>query len=349
MTAKLARTITWNSSKQTYFTARLLVDQGMTDDCFRAYSYFRWADDVIDEECQTQAERLAFIQRQIDLVDGLCKGEQIGDLAPEEQLIADLIDHQRGESCKLRSYVRNFLAILEFDAGRKDRLITQEELVWYSERLGVAVTDCIQHFIGHEHPYPEDERRYLAATAALIVLMLSDIQEGYINIPCEYLTEQGFSSGRSPDRAEHSLTTADIWPTGSRGFSDRFLAEDDVDSEEVQRLAPLAICEPELLRDFVKGQIELARQYFALGKEYLDPLEVLRCKLAGHLYCLRFEGVMDAIENDNYFLRTEYRERHRLKTFFKVVGLVISVLARHIFGQLWQDRDESVGEMTVTA
>lgn len=295
MTAQLARSITRNSSKQSYYTALLMVDKGMEDDCCRAYAYFRWADDVIDEGCQTQFQRLAFIQRQTDLVNGLCKGQQFDDLTPEEKLIADLIDSERDESCKLRSYVRNFLAILEFDAERKGRLISQDELVWYSERLGVAVTDAIQHFIGHDQPYPDDERRYLAATAAHIVHMLrdllGDIQEGYINIPREYFSEQG--------------------------------------------IAPQDIASP-ALRAWVRGQVKLARLYFAEGKEYLDDLDVLRCKLAGHLYCLRFEGVMDAIEKDGYTLRAEYGERHKLGTILKAVGLLVSVTARHVWMRFCQ-------------
>lgn len=365
MTAKLARNITWKSSKQTYLTARLLVDRGMTDDCYRAYGYFRWADDVIDDVCQTQAERLAFIQRQITLVDGLCRGEHFDELSPEEELIADLIDHERGESCKLRSYVRNFLAILEFDAWRKDRLISQEELTWYSDRLGVAVTDCIQHFIGHDHPYPDDERRYLAATAAHIVHMLrdmlGDIQEGYINIPRENLLSiRNISSGRSDQRptvcADRAAPVIDpfsvcvSWEhgleTGSSEYSDPFFTGEDIDAKGVDSLSSLS--EPVALHDFVKGQIELARKYFSAGKEYLDTLDVLRCKLAGHLYCLRFEGVMDAIENDGYLLRPEYGERHKLKTLLKALGVVVSVSTRHIFGQIWQERDGTVGEMTAT-
>ncbi len=302
MTAQLARTITWNSSKQTYLTALFMVDHGMQDDCYRAYSYFRWADDVIDEECQTQEDRMEFISRQMRLVAGLCKGESFDDLAPEEELIAELIDHERAESCKLHSYVRNFLAILDFDAKRRGFLISQRELEWYSARLGVAVTDCIQHFIGHDHPYSEDERRYLAATAAHMVHMLrdmlEDIQEGYINIPREYLAEKGISPHNL-----HSLA---------------------------------ALCDPaerrargEVLQDFVKGQIALAHSYFDAGKEYLDTLDVLRCKLAGYWYCLRFEGVMDAIEQDDYILRAEYGERHKFKTWLKAAGMAITVSVRH--------------------
>ena len=63
-TAALAHSITWTGSKQSYLTARLLVDRGMVDDCLRGYAYFRWADDMIDIFMETSAERTAFIASQ---------------------------------------------------------------------------------------------------------------------------------------------------------------------------------------------------------------------------------------------------------------------------------------------
>ena len=47
-TALLAHTITRASSKQFYYTAYILVDKDLVDNCCRAYGYFRWADDVVD-------------------------------------------------------------------------------------------------------------------------------------------------------------------------------------------------------------------------------------------------------------------------------------------------------------
>jgi len=189
MTADLARAITQASSKQSYYTARLMVDQDLEFDCYRAYAYFRWVDDVVDIECQNRKARLAFIQRQKDLVERLYHAEYPPNLTPEEEIIADLIHNDRGECYRLRSYIRNFLAVIEFDADRKGRLITQSELDWYAHTLGKAVTDGIQYFVCNGHSYPESENRYLAATGAHIVHMLrdllGDIPEGYINIPVE--------------------------------------------------------------------------------------------------------------------------------------------------------------------
>jgi phytoene/squalene synthetase len=292
-TAGLARSITWASSKQTYYTARWMVDRALIDDCYRAYGYFRWTDDVIDVSSHSRDERISFIGRQKGLIDRLYRSERPDGLTPEEEIIADLISHDRGENSGLQSFIRNFLAVLEFDAHRKDRFITQDELTWYSNCLGKSVTDCIQYFVGNGHPYPDSDNRYLAATAAHITHMLRDmyldIADGFINIPREYLEAHGISPN-------------------------------DVDSTPFQA--------------WVRNRVDQAREYFREGKRYLDDLNVLRCKIVGHWYCARFECVLDAIEHDNYTLRTVYNERGKLSTWLKIAWTAIAVTVRHFAGRV---------------
>jgi phytoene/squalene synthetase len=190
-TAALARAITRASSKQTYYTVRLMVDKDLVNDCYGAYAYFRWADDMVDIASQSSDERLSFIRRQGELIDRLYRNERVDDLTPEEEIIAHLISRDRWENSGLQSFIRNFLAVIEFDAYRKGRPISRDELTWYANCLGKSVTDGIQYFIGNGHPYPVTEDRYLAATAAHITHMLRDmvldVADGYINIPREYL------------------------------------------------------------------------------------------------------------------------------------------------------------------
>jgi phytoene/squalene synthetase len=223
------------------------------------------------------------------LIDRSYSNDRPQDLSPEEAIIADLISHDKEENSGLHSFIYNFLAVIEFDAHRKGNPITEEELTWYSDRLGKAVTDCIQYFIGHGHPYPAADNRYLAATAAHITHMLRDVvddtTEGYVNIPAEYLEEHGISA------------------------------------EEMH--SPL-------FRAWVRGRVELARQYFLEGKRYLDQLDVLRCKLAGYWYCARFETVLDAIERDDFVLRAEYNERRSVSAWLKMAWLALSVTVRHV-------------------
>ena len=195
ITANFARSITWASSQQTYWTIRLMVDKELASDCYRAYAYFRWADDVIDVAAQSGSERIGFITRQRELIDCLYRNERPEDLVPEEELVADLISHDTTPNSGLQSFVRGFVAILEFDACRMGRLISEEELTWYTECLGKSVTDGIQYFVGNGHPYPSAGGRYLAATAAHIAHLLRDMvldtADGFNNISREYREAHG--------------------------------------------------------------------------------------------------------------------------------------------------------------
>jgi phytoene/squalene synthetase len=288
-TAALAHSITWAGSKQTYYTARLMVDRDLVDDFYRAYAYFRWTDDVIDVSSRSHDERVSFIRRQRALIEGLYRGNQPDGLMPEEKMIADLIGHNEEQNCRLESFVRNMFAIIEFDAYRKGQVISQQELTWYSDCLGKAVVDGLQHFIGNGHPYPATSNRYLAAIAAhiahLLRDMLLDTGDGFINIPREYLQA-------------HAISPEDV---GSPPF-----------------------------RAWVRSRVDQAREFFREGKRYLDDLDVLRCKIVAHWYCARFEGVLDAIEQDRYILRAVYNERHKLPTVLRIVWLAVSVTFQHL-------------------
>ena len=201
----LAQSITRNSSKQTYYTARMMVDRDKVDDFFRAYAYFRWVDDVIDIHARSEEERISFIERQKSIIDGLYDHEEFYDLTPEEQMAADLIQNDHQEISGLQSFIRNMLAIIGFDAYRRGRLISHEELAWYTSSLGRSVTDGILHFVGNGHPYSRTVSRDLAATAAHITHLLRDMvrdtSDGFINIPSEYLARYDIS----PDDVGNSL------------------------------------------------------------------------------------------------------------------------------------------------
>lgn len=298
-TAALARSITWAGSKQTYYTARLMVDKDLVDDFYRAYAYFRWADDIVDapesraDSSQSDNERMAFIRRQKELIDRLYRNNRPDDLTPEEEILADLISHDREENSGLQSFIRNMFAIIEFDAYRKGRLISQAELAWYSDCLGKSVVDGIQYFVGNGFPYPSSDDRYLAAIGAHIAHLLRDAvldtADGFINIPLEYLEA-------------HSIGPEDM--------------------------------ESPPFRAWVRDRMELARQYLCEGKRYLDDLDVLRCKIVGYWYCARFEGVLDTIERDGYILRAEYNEWRKLSTWLKIAWLGVSLTQRHIASSL---------------
>jgi len=110
-------------------------------------------------------------------------------------MLADLIAHERGPASGLRSFIDNFMAVIEFDAIRNGRLATRHELTVYTVWLATAVMDGIQYFIGNGHPYPKTQERSLAVVGAHIAHMLRDTLEdlpaGFVNIPAEDIQERG--------------------------------------------------------------------------------------------------------------------------------------------------------------
>lgn len=196
-TASLAAAATHNASLQTYYTIRLLVDRDRVDDAYRAYAYFRWVDDRIDQGALQPEERLAFVRRQAGLIDGCYDGGPRFPVSAEEAMLVDLVRSEPSPKSGLAAYIRNLMSVMAFDAGRGGKLISQDELNSYTRSLAVAVTEAIHYFIGHNTPAPHDGSRYLAVTAAHIAHMLRDTQqdlcEGYFNVPSEYLESRHVS------------------------------------------------------------------------------------------------------------------------------------------------------------
>jgi phytoene/squalene synthetase len=188
----LGEIITKRSSFQTYITFKLLADHALVQDSFDGYAYFRWLDDQIDVHAKTKKERIFCIQRQKKIIALAYAKKQCFPLLPEEHLIYSLIISHPDSHSKLASFIKNFISIIEFDAKRKYVIISGKELIWYSKTLAVAVIDCIEYFINHNFPYPASPQQYNAAIGAHITHMLrdyyEDLEEGFINIPSEYLS-----------------------------------------------------------------------------------------------------------------------------------------------------------------
>jgi phytoene/squalene synthetase len=199
----LADSITKTASKQTYYTIRFLVDRDRVADAYRAYAYFRWLDDTLDSNLALSGmtstarnvieaqERTDFLAHQKSLLEKCYSSESIQDATAEEQMLIELVRHDGENNNGLHSYLHNMMQVMEFDAERRGRWISQAELNQYTHWLAAAVTEAMHYFIGHCCFSPHDETRYFAVTAAHITHMLrdtfDDVQTGYYNIPREVL------------------------------------------------------------------------------------------------------------------------------------------------------------------
>jgi phytoene/squalene synthetase len=191
MLSSPAAAITKAASKQTFYTIRFLVDRQRVDDAYRAYGYFRWVDDVLDAESGSKSERMAFLERQKSLLESIYRGLYPQDVNVHEKMLVELVHHDHEKNSGLQAYLRNMMLVMDFDARRRGRLISQAELNTYTRWLASGVTEAMHYFIGNGDDAPQDETRYLAVTAAHITHMLrdtsDDMQAGYYNIPREVL------------------------------------------------------------------------------------------------------------------------------------------------------------------
>jgi hypothetical protein len=187
----LAPSITKAASEQTYYTIRYLVDSERIADAYRAYAYFRWVDDCLDAGSASSPERTAFLERQKSLLEQCYRGEEPRDADIHERMLVELVQKDTRKNSGLHCYLRNMMGVMDFDAKRRGRLISNRELNEYTRLLASAVTEAMHYFIGHCCYSPQDEARYLAVTAAHITHMLrdtfDDVQAGYYNIPREVL------------------------------------------------------------------------------------------------------------------------------------------------------------------
>lgn len=189
--SKLAASITWASSRQAYWTIRGLVDRDRVADAFRAYGYFRWVDDQLDQVLTDRNQRLDFLSRQQALVEACYAGTHLPITCAHEQMVIDLIRHNPAPSGGLAAYIEHMFRVMRVDAERRGRLIHAAELEGYAHDLALAVTEALLWFIGHDQPRVDSPDQYASAAAAHIAHMLRDAHEdvhmGYFNIPLEVL------------------------------------------------------------------------------------------------------------------------------------------------------------------
>ena len=205
---QLAAEITRQASKQTYYIFRFFADRDRVFQAYRSYAYFRWVDDLLDNpdgepvlngekeyqlDLSNQDHKLEFVNRQRKLLEGFYNDEFPGDVTPVEKLLMDLVESDPDKKSGLYLYLDNMMKVMEFDAERKGREITEAEMEEYTTSLTVAVTELLHYFIGHDQPQPRHEDRYQSVEAAHITHMLrdalADAEDGYVNIPHEYLDE----------------------------------------------------------------------------------------------------------------------------------------------------------------
>src|SRR6476620_3269232 len=106
MIRSLASSMTYEASKQTYYTIRFLADRDRIDDAYRAYGYFRWVDDALDAESGSALERMAFLERQKSLLEKCYQGRAPQDANIHEKMLVELVQNDQEKNSGLQLYLR---------------------------------------------------------------------------------------------------------------------------------------------------------------------------------------------------------------------------------------------------
>lgn len=231
--AELARSITRAASRQTDLTIALLVDRRRVDDAYRAYAYFRWVDDLLDDASSADVVRRAFLESQRRLIAAAYRGDARA-ATPEERILLDLVAGDRRRETGLGLYLRHMMDVMAFDVERRGRLVSAADLAGYSRSLAIAVTEALYYFIGHDLRSPKGPARYQAVIGAHIAHMLRDLPEdfslGYFNIPPEVL------GNRPLDRVDFHDPVVTRWVRGRVALARRGLCEGRAALRDVESL-----------------------------------------------------------------------------------------------------------------
>lgn len=109
-------------------------------------------------------------------------------------------------------------------------------------------------------------------------------------------------------------------PEGYYNIPKEFLEKNKIKPDQIQL---------PVYKTWVKKRVSEARNGFSSGKQYIDQIPVLRCKIAAHLYCARFEWLLAAIEKDGYLLREKYIQPHKTMHALHLLQIALSLSIRY--------------------
>ena len=286
----LARSITKSASQQTYYTIRFLVDRERVVDAYRAYAYFRWVDDTLDANSFRQTE--ADAQERIAFLErqkSLLEG-CYRDNFPEEASIEEkmLFDLVRQDHEK-NSGLQSYLRNMMqvMDFDSKRRgKLISQAQLNEYTRWLAVAVTEAMHYFIGHGSYSPRDETRYFAVAGAHITHM--LRDTYDDVQAGYynIPREVLDSGHTGPQMIHSST----------------------------------------YRAWVQSRVQLARDFFKAGKEYLARVEEPRCRLAGLAYTARFEWLLDTLEQENYSIRPEYNERKSLGTGLRMSLSTLSSL-----------------------
>jgi phytoene/squalene synthetase len=168
-----------------WWMVRLLMPARGAATFIQTYSYFRWADDIVDAPDREPAVVRRFVQQQRALVEDALSGCPVVTAGPAEEALLQATRSRPG--CpRLAASIRTMWAALAFDAGRDTAPITGPELAGQIQRVGDAYTQALLACLDIDTAPPGLWSLARAATAVHHLRdLILDAGLGYHNLPAE--------------------------------------------------------------------------------------------------------------------------------------------------------------------
>ncbi len=288
---QLAAEITKSASKQTYYTILFFADRDRVVDAFRAYGYLRWVDDVVDAQSNLGAREA-----------------RIAFVQRQQSLLESCYRSEVPENLSAEEWM--LVDLIRYDNEKNSGLQIylrnmMDVMVYDANRRGQVVSQAELSEYSH--------KLAKAVTEALYYFIghedPSPCHEArYLAVTAAHITHM-LRDGVEDIEAGYFNIPRDY-------LSMRGILPQDVTSDAY--------------REWVRGRVHLAREYFKLGRECTAQVKNLRCRLAGYAYTARFEWMLYAIEHDNYCLRSDYPER---KSFGAGLWMILTI-ATSMFASL---------------
>jgi phytoene/squalene synthetase len=276
-----ASSITKAASKQTYYTIRFLVDRDRVDDAYRAYGYFRWVDDILDADSGSgpASSEVKTAQRRAFLE----RQESLLGACYRDRKARD-VNPQEKMLVELvqQDHVKN--------SGLQLYLTNMMQVMNFDvKRRGKLISQIELN----------EYTRWLATAVMECIHHFIGHDDYAPQDETRYLAV-------SAAHITHMLRdTFDDAQLGYYNIPHEVLQANHIGPQDVRSNA---------YRAWVKSRVELARQYFKVGKSYFARVQNARCRLACFAYIARFEWLLDTIEREDYYLRPRYDERKSIKT-----------------------------------
>ena len=298
-----ASSITKAASKQTYYTIRFLADRDRVEDAYRAYGYFRWVDDILDRR------------------------EPPGG---------------RDEAAQRITFLERQKSLLEkcFQGGSFPDTTIEEQMLVALAQSRDEKSSGLHSYLHHMMQVMDFDTRRRGRLISQVEL--NEYTRWLATAVTEaihyFIGRDGYTPG---DETRYlAVSAAHITHMLRDTFEDAEVGYYNIPREVIEsnHIARLDV-QTDAYRAWVKGRVQLARDYFKAGKAYFARVENLRCRLACFAYIARFEWLLDTIEREGYRLRPQYPERKSTRIGLWIGWLTLSSMidrrGAHPGGRAW--------------